>query len=113
MALPASVTTQLWDEASPVEPRFHRVDATSYQALLEHAASGFGLHSAATLYLPCPLDTVFEMSSPFERTIGSIQGALAELASNGWPPESQAARTTLIAALQDAAALRFPLIVDW
>ena len=104
MALPPSVTAQLWDEASPVEPRFHRVDVTSYQALLEHAASGFALHSATTLYLPCPLDTVFEMSSPFERTIGSVQGALAELASNGWPSETHAARTTLTAALADAAA---------
>ena len=34
---PAPIPANLWDEASPKEPRFHRVDPRSYGALLEES----------------------------------------------------------------------------
>ena len=111
-ALPPAVAAHLWDEASAAEPRFHRVDPASYQALLE-AAAAQAPHATATLFVPCPLEQAFTMSSPFDRVTGSVQAALFELRSLPWPAEADSARTTLTDALNDALALRLPMIVDW
>jgi hypothetical protein len=111
-ALPPAVAADLWDETSASEPRFHRVDPASYQVLLESADSR-APHTAATLFVPCALEQVFAMASPFERVTASVQAALTELGSLPWPAETEAARITLTAALEDALELRQPLIVDW
>jgi hypothetical protein len=126
--LPSVIVGQLWDEHSQVEPRFHRVDPTSYQALVECAQTrrerpsflGFlkrkqptALHATATLFIPCDFENVFVMSSPFERATGSVKRALEELSSATWPAETQSARTVLVDALRDAAEVRLPMIVDW
>ncbi|MDI1451095.1 hypothetical protein [Polyangium sp. 6x1] len=127
-ALPPNVACQLWDEQSNVEPRFHRVDPTSYQALVEQAASKkvrpslFGFlkrqrpatpHVTATLFLPCEFDEIFAMSSPFDRITGSMQRSLQELSSNTWGADAQNARETFSEALRDAMEARLPMIVDW
>jgi hypothetical protein len=127
-ALPPPVAAQLWDETSADEPRFHRVDPTSYQALLESAAAraakpsffarlsgkqSLQRHTTATLFVPCALGQVFTMSSPFDRVTGSVQAGLNELSSLPWPAEAESACLTLTEALRDALALRLPMIVDW
>jgi len=115
-----------WDERSGAEPAFHRVDPGSYVALLEEAArprkrGPFGLFGAApsevlhlgtTLLLPCDLATTIEMSSPFERRVGSAPRALKELSSRPWSAKAASAVETLRAALEDAARLGLPMIVD-
>jgi hypothetical protein len=113
-----------WDEASNVEPVFHRVDATSYQALLQHLAtqprSLLDLlpwkanrdHAAASLFLPCEFSKVLSMTSPFERQVASVPRALEVLTSKSWTSELASAAVTLMDALRDASRLRLPLIVD-
>ena len=124
-ALPPPIAADLWDEASSVEPRFHRPDSASYRALLEEALRRNGhpsyggvmserpaFHVATALYLPCDFDPVFAMSSPLQVATGSVKRALEELSSEDWPEGAQAAREVLLAALRDADELRLPLIVD-
>jgi hypothetical protein len=126
--LPATIVSQLWDERAPVEPRFHRVDPTSYRTLLDQAQVkkdrpsflGFlkrrqsaTFHVTATLFLPCDFDEVFEMSSPFERVTASAKRALEEVSSGDWTAETASARETLADALKDVSDLRLPMIVDW
>ncbi|MDC3960894.1 hypothetical protein [Polyangium jinanense] len=124
-ALPA-IGDASWDERSAAEPAFHRVDPGSYEALLEEAArprkrGPFGLfgtapsavvHLGMTLLVPCDLAAPIEMSSPFERRVGSTPRALQELSSRPWSTRAASAVETLRAALQDAARLGLPMIVD-
>lgn len=123
-ALPA-IENALWDERSAAEPAFHRVDPGSYAALLEEAAQPhkrgvFGIfgsvpsavHLGTTLLLPCDLAATIEMSSPFVRQVGSTSRALNELSSRTWSAKAASAADTLRAALQDAARLGLPMIVD-
>jgi hypothetical protein len=126
-ALPREIASHLWDEGSLAEPRFHRVDPESYQALLEHfsnrpARSLFGFkigraprpaHCVSPLLLPCAFDDPVEMVSPFERLVGSARHALRELSENELPSDAADAAETLRAALEDATELGLPLIVDW
>lgn len=124
-ALPAEIASQLWDERSDAEPCFHRVDASSYEALLAHFAprarrSFFGLkpsttqsHCASSLLLPCDFAQPVTLVSPFERTAGASAQALRELASSPCPPEAASAADTLREALTDSLRLRLPIIVDW
>ncbi|MGZ6090202.1 MAG: hypothetical protein ACXWUE_42470 [Polyangiales bacterium] len=117
-----------WDERSAAEPRFHRVDPTSYRALLEEANQRRGRpsflgfltraqvttpHLTAAVFLPCAFDETFQMASPFERVVGSIDVALRELAAGNWSDRTSPARETLHAALEDAQTLRLPMFVDW
>jgi hypothetical protein len=123
--LPGEIIAQLWDEHSGAEPRFHRVDPESYEALLAHFAakptrSFWGLrkaasasHCASALLLPCEFENPIAMVSPFERTAGAVSRALKELASSRCPPEAASAAETLRSALTDALELRLPVIVDW
>jgi len=123
-ALPAPFT---WDESSPAEPRFHRVDPTSYGALLEEANHRRGRpsflgfltraqettpHLTATVFLPSSFEETFQMASPFERVVGSVEVALEELAAGRWDDRTSPAREKLQAALEDAQALRLPMFVD-
>ena len=113
----------LWDEASNAEPRFHRVDPASCGVLLETApaqTSFFGLfkrsaptHLTAGVFLPCDFEKPFDMTSPLEQPVGSLPRALAELNSRKWPDAAQSAVVTLRDALNDAAALKLPMIVDY
>jgi len=124
-ALPREIATQLWDEHSVVEPRFHRVDTASYEALLAHFArkatpSFWGLrkavgasHCTSTLLLPCEFKQPIAMVTPFERTAGAVNGAFEELASGKYPHEAASAAETLRAALADSLELKLPIIVDW
>jgi hypothetical protein len=126
--LPAPVAGSLWDEGSAAEPTFHRVHPPSYEALLEEAQvrqsrpsflgflkrrQGGPCHVASTLFLPCTFDSPFSMTSPFDRVTGSVDAALHELEGRGWKEESADARETLRSALDDAARLSLPMIVDW
>lgn len=123
--LPGEIATQLWDEHSIAEPRFHRVDPKSYDALLTHFAAkprrslwGFrkgdgASHCASALLLPCEFKHPIDMVSPFERTVGAASRALNELASLRYPPEATSAAETLRDALTDSLELQLPLIVDW
>lgn len=118
-----------WDERSPVEPRFHRVDPRSYGALLEHAQTSArprsGLakllgrgrsrppgvaHLAASIFLPTATD-VFMIDSPRVSVVGSAATALEALAADV-PEEAASARETLCDALRDAVELRLPMVVD-
>jgi hypothetical protein len=124
-ALSPSVARNLWDEGSQAEPRFHRVDPSSYQSLLEllsswKEGSWFSLrrrpktsHASMTLLLPCELDVPIQMSSPLERTAGSAKRALAELARAKLPKEAASAAETLEQAIADSIELSLPLIVDY
>jgi hypothetical protein len=122
---PAPIPAQLWDEASAVEPRFHRVDPASYGALLEESEKrqqpgllGFfkkprPSHLTAQIYFPIAFEEPFITSLIFEGwRAGSVQTALRELGESPGTAASQSARETLRAALNDAAELRLPLIVD-
>jgi hypothetical protein len=123
--LPAEICDNLWDERSNAEPRFHRVDAASYQALLEHFAaqpsrSFFGFrkaaktaHCSAPLLLPCDFESPLSLTSPFERVAGATNRALQELARTKCPAAAISAAETLRQALEDSVELRLPLIVDW
>ena len=120
--LPAPIPSQLWDERSPAEPCFHRVDPTSYGALLEEASQrgrGFlGIigrkpsHLGAMLLLPCTFDTPFSMVSPIAFDTASAPRALHQLRSTRWSDACASAVETLGEALDDAVRLGFPLIVD-
>ncbi len=113
-ALPATVGP-IWDEASATPPTFHRVDPTSYGALVEEAAelaSGDVAHVGATFFLPNDFATPFAMPVVFERSAGSAVAALRALETGGWEPEAQSARATLTDALRDAVRLKLPMIVD-
>lgn len=113
-----------WDEASNVEPVFHRVDPRAYGGLLEHLATQPGSlldrlpwkakreHAGASLFLPCDFPRVLAMTSPFERQVASVPRALEVLTSRPWPGEVSSAVVTLLDALRDAERLRVPLIVD-
>lgn len=116
-----------WDERSAAEPRFHRVDPTSYGALLEEAEHRRGRpsflgfltrtqvttpHLTATVFLPCAFDETLQMVSPFERVVGSIGVALRELDAGNWSDRTTSARETLKAALEDAQTLGLPMFVD-
>lgn len=128
---PAPIPTQLWDESSSAEPRFHRVDPASYGALVEerHDASvpalpsrllglikgraGHRSHLAAQVFFPVAFDEPFTTTLIFEGWLaGSVHTALRELAEDPGSPPTASARGTLRAALQDAADLRLPLFVD-
>jgi hypothetical protein len=123
--LPREIAAQLWDERSGAEPRFHRVDPKSYEALLAHFAakptrSLWGIrkgtrasHCASALLLPCEFENPIAMVSPFERTAGAVSRALNELASSRCPPEAASAAETLRDALTDSLELQLPVIVDW
>jgi hypothetical protein len=123
-ALPA-IENSLWDERSAAEPAFHRVDPTSYGALLEEAARPhkrgpfgiFGSAPAAThlgtmLLVPCDVAATFAMTSPFMWQVGSTPRALRELSSKTWSAKAASAADTLRAALEDAVRLGLPMIVD-
>lgn len=125
--LPSTLPTSLWDEASSASPTFHRVDPTSYGALLAEAnarTSGRSLmallkrkarnsaHVAASVFLPISFEQPFDMPVVFERVAGSASSALRELEADGWTDSSSSARDTLSAALHDAVRLRLPMIVD-
>ena len=122
--LPSQIARALWDERSAEEPRIQRVDADSYQALLEFFAgrnsrSLFGLrktdktaHCTSQVILPCDFQDPIPLTSPFERIAGSTTQALKELASCKFPDTARAAAGTLRDALEDSAELRLPLIVD-
>jgi hypothetical protein len=118
---------QLWNERSEVEPRFHRVDAESYAALLEEMNGRRGRpsflgflgraqpvtpHATATIFLPCAFDTPFPMSTPVEGVTGSIDVAIRELSSITPSDRAGSARDTLLDALRDANELNLPMIVD-
>jgi hypothetical protein len=107
LALLPAPLSRSWDENSVAEPRFHRVDPQSYQSLLELSP-----HLRASVFLPIDFAAPFEMTSPFERLIGSVPRALEELA-RPLPPAAASAARTLEAALADARELQLPLIVDW
>lgn len=127
--LRSAFTNVQWDERSSSVPRFHRVDPTSFQALLAHAESRakpslFGklfkrapadrdrlAHLLGTLFVPGELAQVVEIESPLKATVGSVAIALAEL-SHPVPADAEPARETLRAALQDASELHLPMIVD-
>jgi hypothetical protein len=121
-ALPAPVPTQLWDERSQAEPCFHRVDPTSFGAVLDEAARrGRGFlgvfgrkqsHLLGLLLLPCTFDEPFEMQSPLTVQTGSCTRALQELTSTRWSEACASAVETLREALDDAVRLRLPLIID-
>jgi hypothetical protein len=123
--LPKEIATRLWDERSAAEPRFHRVDPKSYDALLTHFAAkpersvwgfrkrGGASHCASPLLLPCEFKHPIGMVSPFERIAGAASGALDELASSRFPPEAAYAAETLRHALTDSLELQLPVIVDW
>ena len=86
--LSPAVAARLWDEGTAVEPRFHRVDPGSYEALLAEAkqigasevkfflglfkrrgspSPGPGAHVGTTLLLPCEFAVPVMMQSPFQR----------------------------------------------
>lgn len=124
-ALPSPLT---WDERSNAEPRFHRIDPSSYDALLEEANRRRGRpsflgfltraqettpHVTASVFLPPAFPQTFQMVSPLERVVGSIDVALRELAAGQWSERTSPARETLLEALEDAQALRLPMFVDW
>jgi len=113
--LPPEIAGQLWDEHSGTEPRFHRVDPKSYEALLAHFArkAVSPAHCASTLLLTCEFEDPIAMVSPFERTAGAVRRALHELASSRCPPEATSAAETLRDALTDSLELQLPVIVDW
>ncbi len=123
-ALPTPFT---WDESAAAEPRFHRVDPPSYAALLEEANQRRGRpsflgfltraqvttpHLTAGVFLPSSFDETFQMASPFERVVGSVDLALRELAAGKWSARTFPACETLQAALEEARALRLPMFVD-
>ncbi|UJR86319.1 hypothetical protein [Sandaracinus amylolyticus] len=123
-AIPAIASTP-WDERSDAAPAFHRVDASAYAALLEEASSArkrglFGLlgttppaeHLTTGLFVPHRVETTFVMESPIKQRVGSVPRALEELAARTWSPLASSAVATLRAALEDAARLRLPMIVD-
>ena len=124
-ALPQEISGSLWDERSTQEPRFHRVDPTSYQALLDHFEArrgrsflgfrrrGEDAHCTSLLCLPCDFQTRVALRSPLERVAGATVRALEELARGGWATPAASAADTLRAALEDSRELRLPLIVDW
>ena len=107
--LPFDLGASLWDEASSAAPTFHRVDPSSYAALLQAAK---GSHVAAMFFLPASFDAPFDMPVVFERVAGSAPVALRELEAGDWSEAASSARDTLIAALRDAIRLQLPLIVD-
>lgn len=124
-SLPSPISRALWEERSEAAPRFQRVDADSYQALLAFFAarprrSFFGLrkaekaaHCATSLFVPCDFEDPIPLTSPFERIAGSTTQALVELSRGGIPDPARTAAETLAAALKDSAEVRLPLIVDW
>ena len=108
-AAPQQVLAQLWDEASNVEPRFHRVDPTSYAALVGDGEPSS--HLAAQVFLPCDFTVPFRLDVPvMGALVGSARGALAEL-EHATEAAGEAA-STLRAALDDGLRLRLPVIVD-
>jgi hypothetical protein len=113
-ALPQDTSLQLWDERAVVEPRYHRVDPTSFGELLAEASrrDSAPLHVTATLFLPAAFVTPFEMTTPFACLAGSTERALRELEGTAWGSGTTPARETLIEALRDSAALKLPVIVD-
>lgn len=118
-----------WDERSSSVPRFHRVDPSSFQALLAHtekrakpsllgksmkrdpADRDRRAHLLGTLFVPGELAQVVEIESPLKAIMASVSIALAEL-SQPVPADAEPARETLRAALQDASELCLPMIVD-
>ncbi|MFY1825262.1 hypothetical protein ACN47A_05060 [Myxococcus fulvus] len=124
--LPGAVPNSLWDERSDAEPRFHRVDPASYEALVEAArkpiksflgfrkrGEGERIHVAATLFLPCDFEEAFEMATPLRRLTGSTFRALEALERRDWPDTAKAAADSLRAALVDSREHKVPMIVDW
>ncbi|MCY0997415.1 hypothetical protein OWM54_09735 [Myxococcus sp. MISCRS1] len=124
--LPVSTPDPLWDERSEAEPRFHRVDPASYEALLEEArrpgksflgfrkrGEGDRVHVAAMLFLPRDFEATFEMTTPLRRLTGSTPRALAALERMHWPDNAKAAVDSLRAALVDSRDHQVPMIVDW
>jgi hypothetical protein len=126
-SLRGTLAASLWDEASTADPAFHRVDPTSYGALLAEAdarpparsllsflkrKARRSAHVAASVFLPISFEHPFDMPVVFERVAGSASHALRELEAGGWTDSSSSARETLSEALHDAMRLRLPMIVD-
>jgi hypothetical protein len=123
-SLPRPISSSLWDERSNKQPRFYRVDAGSYQSLLEFLSSRqdvslFGLrkkprpsHAAAALVLPCEFETPVELTTPLERTAGSAKRALQELTGK-LPTAATSAAATLREAIEACLDVRLPMIVDY
>jgi hypothetical protein len=124
---PPSIRNNLWDEASAHEPRFHRVDSKSYAALVEEIDNQrkpglWGLinrkvkmtsHLGCMVFFPAAFEEVFLTPSVLEQwQAGSVQAALRELKIGNGSANSALARATLTAALEDAAELNLPMIVD-
>ena len=124
--LPFNIPARLWDEASSSEPRFHRVDPISLEALqaeahrhLEKRPSSLGRlfgrasYSShllnASLFLPAPFSEVFVTA---DIPTGSLHTLRTELGSRSWSQPCQAALSSWLGAIRDAFALRLPLIVD-
>jgi hypothetical protein len=115
-----------WDERSDAAPRFHRVDPTSFMALLAHeqARTKPSLltkifrpkqdrlpHLFGTLFVPGELPEAIEIESPIGAIMASISIALSSL-EHACPEAAESARETFRAALQDASELQLPMIVD-
>ncbi len=124
--LATSLGFETWDEASEVEPRFHRVDPSSLEALQAEIATaidreptflqrllrrpGRASHFVhATIFLPVGLPSFV---STEDALVDSLQEARSELASVPGTAKSAAARVTWQAAIADALLLKLPLIVD-
>lgn len=123
--LPIKDAASIWDEHSEAEPRFHRVDPESYNALCQQPKPGAfrriislgkiggAPHCASSLFLPLTFSSPFPIVEPLERTCGSTPVALKELASAAFMPAAANAAATLREALQDSMTLQMPMIVDW
>lgn len=111
-ALPAVISSQLWDETSDADPCNHRVDPTSYEALFEHAAARCpgqaGFELTATLYLPVVFAGVLDIQTPIEARVASAPHAATVLCATRLPTATHAAAATLADALRDSLALRLP-----
>lgn len=113
--LRSTLGATLWDEASAAAPRFHRVEPTSYESLLQEAkgrTSDGAAHLAAMVFFPATFAAPFDMPVVFERRAGSAPAALRELERGKWAVAATSARDTLVAALRDATSLHLPMIVD-
>ena len=115
-----------WDERSAAAPRFHRVDPTSFMALLAHeeARTKPSLltkifrprrdrlpHLFGTLFVPGELPEAIEIVSPISAIVASVAIARSSL-DRSFPEAAESARETFRAALQDASDLGLPMIVD-
>jgi hypothetical protein len=118
-----------WDEDSQAAPRFHRTHAKALQAFEEHITAGYkpslldrlrgrskapaGLeHVLGTIFVPANLARVVQIERPLHGIVASIRTALSFLDAPCPDADAEFARDTLRAALDDAATLGLPMIVD-